>query len=171
MNFLDILLAIPLCYFIYKGWRRGLVFEITALLSILLGAWACIHLSTAVADALNIKGDGAVLIAFFITFAAVVVGAFFLSKAIEGVFKMVKLGWLNKILGAVLGMLKCLCVLSILLNFILLVDHEEVIIKQEVKQESILFKPTHTIGNKLTYKLQNYVIEKRRELSHKKNDQ
>lgn len=168
MNLLDILLAIPLCYFIWKGWKRGLIFEVATLVGIIIGIWACIHFSTWVAEALNIQGEGAVLIAFFITFAAVVVGAFFLGRAIEGVFKMVKLGGINKLAGALFGMAKCLCVLSVLLNFILLVDHEQIIITPEAQKESQLFKPTHTIGNKLTAQLQNYVVEKRREIAHKK---
>lgn len=167
MNFLDILLAIPLCYFIYKGWRRGLVFEIVSLVSILLGAWACVHFSTWVADALNLKGEGSVLIAFFITFAAVVVLAYFFGKAIEGVFKMVKLNALNKILGAVFGMIKCLCVLSVIINFIMLADHDELVLTPKVKQESVLFTPTHNVGNKLTAKLHDYVVEKRRENAHR----
>lgn len=169
MNFLDILLAIPLCYFIYKGWRRGLVFEIATLVGIIVGIWACIHFSTWVAEALNIKGEGAVLVAFFITFAAVMVGAFFLGKTIEGMFKMVKLGAINKLLGAAFGMIKCLCVLSVLLNFVLLVDQEQMLMTPKVKEESVLFGPTHTVGNKLTAKLQDFVVEKRRELAHKKN--
>lgn len=167
MNFLDILLAIPLCYFIYKGWRRGLIFEVATVIGLIVGVWACIHFSTWVAEALNIKGEGAVLVAFFITFAAVVAGAFFLGKAIEGIFKMVKLGGVNKIFGAVFGMIKCLCILSVLLNFIILVDQEQIILTPKVKEESELFKPTHTIGNKLTGKLQDYIVEKRREAAHK----
>ena len=46
MTFLDILIGIPLIYFIYKGWKRGIIFEIAALLGILAGIWAATHLST-----------------------------------------------------------------------------------------------------------------------------
>jgi len=165
MNFLDIIIAIPLCYFIYKGWRRGLIFEITTLVGIIVGVWACVHFSTWVAEALNIQGDSGVLIAFFITFAAVVVLAYFLGKAIEGIFKMVKLNFVNKILGALLGMAKCLCVISILLNFILLVDTHQSILTPKVKEESVLFKPSYRIGNKLTITLKDYVAKKRAELA------
>ena len=93
------------------------------------------------------------LIAFFITFMGVIVGSYFLGKAIEGIIKMVKANALNKILGALMGMLKCLCVLSILLNFVLLVDYNHIIITPKVQQESKLFKPTYTLGNKLTASL------------------
>ncbi len=165
MNFLDILIAIPLCYFIYKGWRRGLIFELSSLAGIIVGVWACIHFSTWVADALDLQGDSAVLIAFFITFAAVVALAYFLGKAIEGIFKMVKLNFVNKISGALFGMAKCLCIISILLNFILLIDTHQAVLTPKVKEESVLFKPSYRIGNKLTHTLKVYVEKKRAELA------
>ena len=167
MNFLDIIIAIPLCYFIYKGWKRGLIFELAALAGIVIGCWACVHFSTWVGDALNLKGSGGVLAAFFVTFVAVMVGAYFLGKAIEGVVKMVKAGIVNKILGALLGMCKCLCVLSILLNFVLLVDQHQVIITQNAKEESFLFEPSYKIGNKLTSALTKYVQHQRENYQEK----
>ena len=161
MNVLDIILAIPLCYFIYKGWRRGLIFELAALVGIIVGCWAAIHFSTWVAEMLKLEGEGSVLLAFFITFVGVVVGAYFLGKAIEGFIKMVKADIFNKLLGALVGMVKCLCVLSILLNFILLVDHNHVLITPKIQEDSKLYKPTYTIGNKLTATLKNYIQELR----------
>ena len=157
MNFLDIILAIPLCIFIFKGWKRGLIYELAALAGIIIGCWAAVHLSTWVADVIGLKGDGTVLIAFFITFMAAVVGAHFLGRLIEGIVKLVKVNALNKILGAAVGMVKCLCVLSVLLNFILLVDSHEKLITPKAKSESVLYKPTYNIGNKLTTSLTNYV--------------
>ena len=165
MNFLDILIAIPLCYFIYKGWRRGLIFEVAALAGIIVGVWTCVHFSTWVAEALDIQGESGVLIAFFITFAAVVALAYFLGKAIEGIFKMVKLNFLNKLFGALLGMAKCLCVISVLLNFILMIDTHQSILTPKAKEESVLYKPSYRIGNKLTISLKNYIAEKRAELA------
>ncbi|MBO4599526.1 MAG: CvpA family protein [Bacteroidales bacterium] len=161
MNVLDIILAIPLCYFIYKGWKRGLIFELAALAGIIVGCWAAIHFSTWVAELLHLEGEGSVLIAFFITFIGVVVGSYFLGKAIEGIIKMVKANALNKILGALVGMAKCLCVLSVLLNFILLIDYNHIIITPKVQQESKLYKPTYVLGNKLTSTLKTYLTELR----------
>ncbi len=171
MTFLDILIAIPLAYYIYKGWKRGIIFELATLLGILAGIWASVHLSTWVAEALKLEGEGSVLIAFFITFMGAIVIAYFLGKVVEGLFKMVKAEFLNKLLGSVLGMLKCLIIISILLNFILLIDRNHVIITPKVQEESILYKPTYTIGNKLSQSLKTYILEKREELSQQNKDQ
>ena len=170
MTFLDIIIGIPLVYFIYKGWKRGLIFEIATLLGIIAGCWAAIHLSTWVAESLHLEGEGSILVAFFITFVGAIVAAYFLGKAIEGLFKMVKAEFLNKLLGAVVGMLKRLIVISILLNFILLIDHNNVLITPKLQEESVLYKPTYTIGNKLSSSLKTYIIKKREELSTKKDE-
>jgi membrane protein required for colicin V production len=161
MNVLDIILAIPLCYFIYKGWRRGFIFELAALTGIIIGCWAAIHFSTWVAELLGLEGEGSLLIAFFITFLGVVIGSYFLGKAIEGFIKMVKADALNRILGALIGMAKCLCVLSVLLNFVLLVDLNHHIITPKLQEESKLYKPTYTLGNKLTATLKTHLHELR----------
>ncbi|MBQ5976256.1 MAG: CvpA family protein [Bacteroidales bacterium] len=165
MTFLDILIAIPLFYFIYRGWKHGIIFEIATLLGILAGIWAAVHLSTWVAERLDLQGEGSILTAFFITFVGAVVLAYFLGKVVEGLFKMVKAEFLNKLLGSVAGMLKCLIVISILLNFILLIDQNRVIITPKLQEESILYKPTYTIGNKLSQTLKTYIIDKRKELA------
>ena len=67
-------------------------------------------------------------------------------------------------------MLKCLLVISILLNFILLIDHNHVIITPKAQEESILYKPAYKIGNKLSASLKTYIIQKREELATKNND-
>lgn len=161
MNVLDILIAIPLIFFFYKGWKRGLIFELAALAGIIAGCWAAVHLSTFVADWLDIKGEGTVLIAFIITFIAVVIGAFFLGKAAEGILKMVKAHGLNKLLGAVFGLAKCFCVVAVLLNFIVMVDSHQKLVTPTIKERSSLYKPAVKVGNRLTATLKVYVDAKR----------
>ena len=151
MNFLDILIAIPLLYFIYKGWKRGLIFEMGALLGVVVGAWAAVHMAKWVSELLKLEGDTSVLVAFF------------LARALEGALKLVKAGALNKLAGATFGMLKCLCVLSVFINFVLLIDRHEFILSPETKEKSILFSPTHTVGNKLTTGLKEFIEKKRAE--------
>lgn len=157
MNLLDLLIAIPLCYFTYKGWKRGLIFEMTTLIGLIGGCWAATHFSTWVAEALELKGDWAMLTAFFITFVAVLVGAYFLGKCAEGILKMVKAEFLNRLVGALSGMGKCLCVLGILLSLVVMVDRHQKLITPQVKQESLFYKPTYAIGNCLTATIRDSV--------------
>lgn len=163
MNILDIIIGIPLLVFIYKGFSKGLIHEITTLGGILAGTFLAIHFSEWVAELLPIEGEYTILIAFLVTFLATLVGAYFLGKCIEGLLKLTNLSFLNKIGGAVFGMLKGTCVIAILLNFVLIIDSHTKIIPPTVQEQSMLFEPTHSIGNRITQSLKEYVEIKRNE--------
>ena len=161
MTVLEILILIPTAFYLYKGWKRGIVFEAATILGIIFGCYAAVHFSHWVAQLIHIEGNGTMLAAFAITFAGVIVLSFFLGKCIEGFVKIVKLNGLNKVLGAVLGALKSLCVLGVILNFILIIDVNQHLITPETKEKSALFEPTHKLGMHLTDKLHEYAEQAR----------
>ena len=163
MKLLDILLAIPLLFFIYKGWKKGLVREVATLVGLLAGIWACVHLSQQVAEWLNLDSENAVLIAFIVTFLAVLVLTYMLGRCVEGLMKAVHLSLLNRLAGALLSMAKALCILAVLLNYIVLFDRQELILKPEVKESSKLYKPVYNVGNRLTISLKQFIDEHKEE--------
>ena len=159
MTLLDILLALPLCYLIFMGWKKGIVREITTLVGVLVGLWAATHLSQQVAPMLSIDGESSVLVAFIVIFLAALVLAYLLGRLVEGLMKAVKMGILNRLGGAVLGAVKALCILGVLLEFLVMVDSREVILSPQTKQKSILYTPVFHTGTKLTASLRNYIAE------------
>lgn len=161
MNILDILIAIPLLYFVYKGWSRGLAFEIASLAGVIAGAYAAVHFSQWVADMLGLDGENAILTAFFITFVGVVALAFLLGKAVEGALKMTHLSIVNRLVGALFGMLKCLCILSVVLSWIVMIDRHEMVLTSKTKNESLFYEPTQKVGGMLTARLRKVVDEYR----------
>lgn len=161
MTVLEIIILVPTIYLIYKGWKRGIIFEAAALVGIIAGCYAAIHFSKWVAELLNIEGEGTFLAAFIVTFVGVIVLSFFLGKCVEGFIKLVKVNVLNKILGAVLGMAKALCILSILFNYILVIDVHEHVITPKTKEKSVLFEPTIKLGTKMTSQLKTYAAQMR----------
>lgn len=165
MNILDIILAIPLGYCIWKGYKRGIVFETAALAGIIGGCWAAVRFAKVTTDFLELKGDGAILVAFFIIFVGVVVLSFFLGKCIQGFVKIVKIGVLDKLLGAVLGMAKCVCIISVFLSLIDIVDNQHHILKEETKDASLLYRPVEKTGKKLTHTLHYHVDKKRQQIN------
>lgn len=159
MTLLDILLAIPLCVLIFLGWKRGLVREIATLAGLLVGLWAAIHLSQAVAPKLGLDGESAVLIAFIVVFLVALVLTYLLGRCVEGMMKAAKLSLVNRLAGALLGAAKALCILAVLLNFIVMLDSKEVIIKPVVKEQSVLYKPVYKTGNMLLGQLKDFIAE------------
>ena len=159
MTLLDILLAIPLLFLIFMGWKKGLVREIATLAGVLVGIWASIHLSQKVAPLLGLDGESAVLIAFIVTFLVALVLTYLLGRCVEGLMKVAKLSLVNRLAGAVLGAVKALCILAVLLNFLIMVDGNEAIVKSSVKEKSVLYKPVYSTGNWLTSHLKEYIAD------------
>ncbi|MBR5092831.1 MAG: CvpA family protein [Bacteroidales bacterium] len=163
MQLIDILLAIPLLFFIYKGWKKGLVREVATLVGLLAGIWACVHLSQQVAVWLNLDSENAILIAFIVTFVAVLVLTYLLGRCVEGLLKAAKLSLLNRLAGALLGTVKALCILAVLLNYVVMFDKQEVVIKPEAKENSLLYKPVYNVGNQLTASLKQFIDDHKEE--------
>ncbi|MCR5444140.1 MAG: CvpA family protein [Bacteroidales bacterium] len=163
MILLDILLAVPLCFLIFMGWKKGLVREIATLAGILVGLWASIHLSQLVAPMLGLNGESAVLTAFIVVFLVALVLTYLLGRCVEGLMKAAKLSLFNRLAGALLGAAKALCILAVLLNFMVMVDGNEKIIKPSVKEQSMLYKPVYKTGNMLMGQLKDFIAEHREE--------
>lgn len=167
MNLLDILLAVPMVFLLYKGWKRGIVREVATLVGVLAGIWAAVHLSQQVAEWMNLKSENAVLIAFFVCFVGAMVLAYLAGRMVEGLMKAAHISMANRVLGAVLGMLKALCVLAVLLNYVEMFDREEKLLKGDLKENSLLYKPVHNTGNRLTESLKQFIDEHKEEWEEK----
>lgn len=159
MTILDIILAIPLGIFIFLGWKRGVIREAAALVGVLIGIWAAVHFSRLVSSLLGLTGEHSILIAFFILFVGTLVLASLLGRVAERVIKSLKMNLPNKIAGAALGMVKALCILSVLLNGVIMIDKHEKLISQETREESLLYSPVYTTGNELISSLKQFIEE------------
>lgn len=150
MNFLDIILAIPLLWFAYKGFTKGFVIELATLAALLIGIFAAMHFSEYMGDFIskkfNFKKDYLSMISFSLTFILVVIAVILLGKVLEKIIKMAFLGFLNQIVGALFGILKIGFVLSVLIYFLNKIDPRGVVLKAEIKTASLLYKPTAALA-------------------------
>lgn len=159
MYWLDIVLAIPMAWFVYKGFRKGLIFELSSLIGLVVGIYCSIKFSKYVSTLIGIEGEYSILVAFFVTFIAVYLLSLFLGKCIEGLMKMMKMGIMNNILGSVFGLLKCVCMLSVVMYYVVLIDFDKVIITDKTREQSLFYQPIERTGNLLIGTLKDYVQE------------
>ena len=147
MNWLDIVLAIPLLWFMYKGFRNGLIIELASLAALVLGIYIALRFSFYVEGYLlenfEITDQYLYIISFAITFIIVALVVYLVGKIIHKLINMVALGFLNRLAGGVFGLLKAALVLSVILYFIN--GFGPGLIKAEVKENSILYKPVEAI--------------------------
>lgn len=159
MTVLDILLAIPMGWLIFRGWKKGLVREVATLAGVLVGIWAAVHMSQWVIELLGLEGENAVIIAFFVAFVGALVLTYLLGRGVEQLLKTAKMSIINRVAGAALGFLKALCILAVLLSNIVILDHTERLITPKMKEESLLYKPVYDVGGRLTDSLKQYICE------------
>lgn len=140
MNWLDIIFIIPLCWLGFNGVRKGFIMEIASLLAIIAGIYVAYHFSELVYEWLNLTGSGAKAVAFIITFLSVLIGIFFLGKAISAAAKKLSLSFFNRILGLVFGLLKALIFCGVIVYLIVSFDPECKFISTSLRDGSLLFR-------------------------------
>lgn len=150
MNYLDIILCIPLAWGLYKGFTKGLIVEAAAFIAFGLGVWGALHFSEYTAavlkEKLNWHSQYLTIISFAITFLAIVILIYFIAKLISKLAEGMALGPINKIGGALFGALKFALVMSVIIFMIDAVENSYPMIDFKTKEGSLLYKPVGKIA-------------------------
>ena len=150
MNFLDIVIILPLLYGAWIGFRKGLIIEVCTLLAFVLGIWGGINFSEYVsdwiADNVDVDTEYLPIVAFTITFLAVGALVFFAGKAIEKLINLAALKPLNKLGGLGFGIVKFVFVLSVGLVILEAYDSQSAFIPEKLKKNSLLYEPVKDLS-------------------------
>ena len=150
MNYVDILLLIPLLWGLYKGFSKGLIIEAASLIAFGLAVWGAIKfhdfLSGWMQNSLGWTSKYLPLLSFAVIFIGVLLTVFGIAKLVEKLVKAVSLGFLNKLGGAVFGMLKFGLLLSMIIFFLEAINKNIPFIPEEIRTNSLLYKPVQKIA-------------------------
>lgn len=139
MNWIDILILIPLCWYAYRGFRNGFLMEIISLAALFLG----LFISYKFSDLISLWLTGTTLakpISFSLCFVLTIVLVNLLGRILKRALKPVLSEFLDKGLGVLFGILKVVLVAGVLFYFIDTVDKKEILVKHEVKEASVAYK-------------------------------
>lgn len=157
MNYLDIIFAVPLIWAGFRGFKKGLIIEVSALIAFGLGIWGGIHFSDFVAKLLSdsIESKYVPLVSFAITFILIVAAVFVLGKMLEKAVNLVQLKLINKAMGALFGVAKIVLVISVLLVIVNSFDEKANIVPKDLKDNSLLYQPLSDVSFKVIPALKN----------------
>lgn len=143
MNILDIIILICFVPAVIQGIRKGLVSQVIAIISILAGVYLSFEFSSAVSGWLGqyFEGSEQVLkiVAFALILIAVAAVLTILGKLIEGMLKIVMLGWLNRLLGAVFSFFKCALIIGLLVMIFNSLNETFNLVSEEELAKSVLY--------------------------------
>ncbi|MBS4013053.1 MAG: CvpA family protein [Bacteroidetes bacterium] len=145
MNYLDLILILPLVYGAIRGFAKGFIIEVASLASLIVGVFIAVLLSDIIGEIAESIIDWNPIIVKIVVFAVALTLVIFIvhliAKSLEKIVKIAGLGIFNRIAGLVAGFLKMaffVSVILILLNNINLTAGKKVI-SDENRENSLLY--------------------------------
>jgi membrane protein required for colicin V production len=168
MNILDLVLAVPLLWGAYKGFSRGIIYEVAMIIGLIAGLYLAFKFSGLVQGWLYKVVDSNSALpswaGFFIVSGIILLVFLLYARLLEGVLKAGDLNAFNKIAGALFGLLKFALVLSVILWLLRSLEPHLNFINRQTKQESKLYEPVLKTSTFLTPALQDIKNEFRQNL-------
>ena len=150
MKLIDWFILIVLGIGAYQGFMKGFINQLAAIAGFIVGLIAAKMLHASLAEKLCPTLTESMTLAQIISFMAIwivvpvlfgMVGMF-LTKTMD----VILLGWVNKSLGAALGLLKNLILLMLLISILEFIDTSNHLISQTKKAESVLYYPIRNVA-------------------------
>ena len=117
MNTIDIIIVVILLFGTINGFIKGLFIEVTSLVGLVLGVYGAIHFSHFLGNFLkdSMSWDESMIqvVSFAGTFLIILIALVLLGKALTKIAETIALGFFNKLVGAIFGLLKYALILSI----------------------------------------------------------
>ena len=122
MHWFDIGIIVLLAFAAFQGFRKGIIVEVAGLAALIFGIYGGIHLSDNMAQFLQrdfeIQSEYLPVIALALSIIFCMALIFITGRLVEKFFNAIALKGINKLLGAVFGVLKSAIVISLIVFLI-----------------------------------------------------
>jgi membrane protein required for colicin V production len=153
MNFIDILIIIPVLWGFWRGFMKGVVMEVATLVAFFLGVWGGMKFSDLIAGYIRewftTESPYVPLIAFGLVFVAILIAVFALARFIDKSMEKSPLTIFNKLAGGAFGGFKFLLILSVLFFVVDAVEKSVTVIPPDIKDNSLLYRPVASVAPKV----------------------
>jgi len=149
MGIFDIIIAVILVFGFIRGIMKGLFVEVASLVALIAGVYGAIHFSFYTGNILAAEvaweQQYITLVSFVITFGIIVLAVSLLGKLFTKIADFAYLGWINKALGGVFGVLKLAFILSVVLIVFDKFNNAIPFVNKTEKEKSVLYEPVKNL--------------------------
>jgi len=145
-NYLDVILAIPILIFFIKGFNKGFKNEINGFIGLLIGLYVTLNFSSLLYPKLSELLVGYEILipisSIIILFIATLIGVKISGYLLDIIFKTLSLGFLDKLLGSIIGVLKFVIIVGFVLAFTSVYE----LINPELRKDSVMIIPLQEVS-------------------------
>lgn len=153
MNAVDWILILPLAYGAVKGGFNGLINEIASFLALVAGLWVAYRFSNPLLDILaghmEINGPEIEVALFVLLFILTAAAVHLAGRSLTKAAKWAALGWLNRVVGAVFGLLKYAVITLVLVHLFERANSRFKLTEKEPLDRSFLYQGFLRAGDTL----------------------
>ena len=164
MNILDIIILICLIPSIIQGIRKGFISQVVSIISLIAGVWASAKFADMVGTWLGQYLTASEQVLKIVAFALILILVFvvlgIIGKLLEGIFNLIMLGWLNKLLGVVFAAVKCLLIIGLVILAFNSLNTNFNLVNPETLSDSILYPIIKDVADKVFPYLQSLLTLK-----------
>lgn len=146
MATIDIIIVILLVPAVFQGLTKGFMSQAIALVSVIAGAWLAFHFSEKICGFIapylgEISPTVLHIVGFVLIFTLVVFLLYLVGGLLKKIIKFAMLGWIDKLLGIILALLKISFVIGILIILFNSLNNTYGWVDEAKLSESILYGP------------------------------
>lgn len=145
MSIIDFIIILFLLWGAVEGFSKGLIVEVTMLAALIFGVYFAVRYSPytegILRDFLHVDSGYITFIALAVTFVVIVIVMYVIGKLLTKVANILTLGWINKIIGSLFGILKYMVIICVLLLVLDAVNGKFEFLDEETLKNSRLFFP------------------------------
>lgn len=149
MNTIDLIVGGLLLLSLISGWRAGFVRQVLSLAGLLAATWLAIHYGDTVGGWLHVEASAAPAAGFIVVLVVVGLSSAIAAWSISKLFHLVGFGIPDRLLGAVVSMLKTCLILSGLFWAMQHMNMGHDLFSPTTIEESRTYKPVSAIAEKL----------------------
>ena len=147
MQTIDIIISVLLVIGLISGLRDGLVKQVTSLAGLigglLLGRAFYLPVGMWLLDTFGMSAEAANVTAFILILILVPLLFSAVGWVVSKLLKAICLGWINRLLGGLVGVLKCALLVGVVITGIEFFDRSDGFISEEKKMDSVFYYPIY----------------------------
>ncbi len=141
MNWLDIVIALPLLWGLWSGYRKGIFVQVGVLAGLAAGIFIAYFLGESAMKWFNVTGTAGTVVTYIALAGTVMLVVVLVARMVGGLFSSVGLGAFDKLFGALLSCLKVAIIVSLILCGFQWINDRKPVLDESTLNSSLLYNP------------------------------